>query len=91
MEEIAQNFYISPSNLHKIFKEQTGETINSFIINERMKMARVMLEKGIKIGDIAEKLNYCNTQYFIRQFKMYHGKTPKQFQVEYIGKSLLNN
>ncbi|NMB95953.1 MAG: AraC family transcriptional regulator, partial [Clostridiaceae bacterium] len=91
VEEIAHNFYISPSYLHKIFKEETGETINNFIINERMKMARVMLKKGVKIGDIAEKLNYCNTQYFIKQFKMHHGMTPKQFQVEYIGNSLLEN
>lgn len=81
LTKIAGVFYISTSQLSKIFKEGTQVTLNEYIIQVRIDRAKQLLLKGMKVTDVTMALGYSSSAYFIRQFKKTVGMTPKQYQV----------
>ena len=79
LSSIADNFHISAPYLSKIFKEESGQNLNQFITEVRMKKAIYFLENSDrKIADIAELVGYDDVNYFIKVYKKVTGKTPAQ-------------
>lgn len=76
---------ISDSNrsyLCKLFKEQTGKSINKFIIEKRIDVAKnMLLTEKFSISDIALTLYFPSQSYFCKVFKQYTNLTPKAFIV----------
>lgn len=84
-EKLAEQFYISPSQIRKIFKDEMGITIKEFIDNARMNRAKELLQNtDIRIADIATKVGYVSIHTFARAFKTALGKTPGQYRSEHI-------
>ncbi|SDO04327.1 two-component system, response regulator YesN [Paenibacillus sp. yr247] len=78
--ELAENVYISRNYLSQIFKNATGETINNYIIRVKMEKAKVLLlERKLKIYEVANHVGYNNIPYFSTTFKKYFGITPAEF------------
>lgn len=76
---IAESFHISAPYLSKIFKEESGQNLNQFITEVRMKKAQYILENSDrKIAEIAEMVGYDDVNYFIKVYKKMTGKTPAQ-------------
>ena len=81
LEDLAGRFFFSPYYLARKFKEETGYTINQYIINRRMGEAeRMLVFENHSIKDIAKKTGYTNIQYFYATFKKYTGCTPTEFK-----------
>ncbi|NQX61038.1 helix-turn-helix transcriptional regulator [Paenibacillus qinlingensis] len=81
LTEIASEVFMSPTYICAVFKRETGQTINEFIIVIKMNYAKKMLESTkLKIMDISEDLGYENSQYFSYSFKKYLGETPQQYR-----------
>ena len=79
--DIANEVYMSPNYICSVFKKETGETINEYLMKVKMEAARDMLKNTrMKILEIAEKLGYENPHYFSYSFKRYTGQTPQQFR-----------
>lgn len=81
LSELAYNVGMTPNYLNKIFKYRTGDTVNKFIINERMKLAATLLEEGrVKSYAIAESLGYDNYANFVNMFKKNYGMSPNEYR-----------
>lgn len=81
VRQIADNVYLSPTYLCYLYKKKTGQTLNQFILDSRMKKAKsLLLDTNIKIGDIAASLGYSNQNYFARLFASCYGATPSSFR-----------
>lgn len=80
-KKLAALVYLSPDYLSHVFSERTGESLSTFILNERIKKAKELLLFSQKsIRDIALSSGFPNISYFSRQFKSLTGKTPQEFR-----------
>ena len=71
----------SKSYLSKLFHEQTGDTIASFAVRQKIKRAKQLIRDGnLNFAQISDKLSFDNPQYFSRVFKRVTGMTPTEFK-----------
>lgn len=79
--DLAREFCGSRSHLYRAFVERTGFSPQQFVIDVRMRHARMLLtESDNSIGWIAEQLGYRDLFFFSRQFKQLHGCSPSAFR-----------
>lgn len=78
--EIAQYFYLAPEYVSKVFKKNTGEGIKDVIARYRIEEAKILLERGERVSEVAQKVGFDNFTYFSTMFKKYTGITPNQFR-----------
>jgi AraC-like DNA-binding protein/mannose-6-phosphate isomerase-like protein (cupin superfamily) len=84
LEELSNRFYFSPFYLSRKFKEQTGYTINQYVIHRRIgESERMLLFEDFSIKEIAQRNGYSNLQHFYAAFKKYTGFTPNEFKELY--------
>ncbi len=81
LEELAENFHLSPPYLSKYIKEHGGITFQETVKKARMKKARAMLkETNRTVESIAADVGYETVEHFNRLFKKNYGMTPVQFR-----------
>lgn len=81
LEELAENFHLSPPYLSKYIKEHGGVTFQETVKKARMKKARTMLkETNRTVESIAADVGYETVEHFNRLFKKSYGMTPVQFR-----------
>lgn len=81
LESISGMLFFSPNYVRQIFKHVTGENFMAYLIRRRMETAReLLLNKAIKIQDIASMTGYSNQRYFASCFKKYYGCTPTEYR-----------
>jgi AraC-like DNA-binding protein len=80
IDAIAKMAYVSKSNFFKMFKQELGLSPNEFIIKERIKKAKELLNQQNSVSETAFSTGFSDTNYFIRVFKQMEGVTPKIFQ-----------
>jgi AraC-like DNA-binding protein len=80
IDAIAKMAYVSKSNFFKMFKQELGISPNEFIIHERIKKAKELLNQKKSVSETAFSTGFSDTNYFIRVFKQIEGVTPKIFQ-----------
>lgn len=81
--ETARRFFLNPSYLSSLFKKETGISYKTFVQNLKMERARYLLAfSGKKIAEIAEQLNFTDTEYFRKTFKAATGVSPARFDYE---------
>lgn len=79
--EIADHEFVSVSTLTKIFKEQTGKTVGSYIDDLVIYSAqRKLLRTDMPINEVSEKLGFCDQFYFSRYFKKQCGESPIKYR-----------
>lgn len=72
----------SKSYLSKLFREQTGETIASFAVRQKIKLAKHLIREGNdNFTQISDRLSFDNPQYFSRVFRRVTGMTPTEFKL----------
>lgn len=80
LSDICRALGYSKSYLSKLFREQTGESIASFAIKNKIKKAKQLIREGnMNFSEISDKLAFDNPQYFSRVFKREAGVTPSEF------------
>ncbi|HEY4536905.1 MAG TPA: response regulator [Erysipelothrix sp.] len=81
IKDIAEEVFLTPQYLCKIFKEETGHTINSYITDLRMEKAKeLLLNRNLKLYEVAAQLGYRDANYFARVFKRNFGMNPSEFR-----------
>lgn len=82
--DIAEAIYLNKDYLNRVFKKAHGISISQYMIQERMKLAGILLsDEANTVNDVAEKAGYNNYPYFASSFKKYYGCTPSQYQKEH--------
>ena len=78
LRDVAKAVGYSPAYLTDLVRRETGQTVNQWIIEYRLtKASSLLLETDQSVSQIAEIVGYQNIHYFFRQFRRYHGTTPK--------------
>ena len=80
LEETALHFGYSVSNLQKIFKAVTGESI--IVYFNKLKLAeakRLISQTNMNFSQISSYLGYSTSNYFSRIFKATVGLTPTEY------------
>ncbi|WP_139903170.1 response regulator transcription factor [Clostridium thermarum] len=81
LQSISENTYLTPNYICTIFKNNTGKTINKYILQYRISKAKEMLrDRKMKINDIAAKVGYSDGNYFTKTFKKETGLTPSEYR-----------
>lgn len=71
---IAGKFYLNPSYLSRIFRQETGQTLTEYISKARMDLAvRLLNETDLKAYEIADRIGIQDPHYFSICFKKYTG------------------
>lgn len=76
---IARKFYISPKNLYRIFKKETGLSPGRYISARRIIKAKLFLSGGCSAAEAAEKVGYRDYSVFYRNFVRATGTAPSDF------------
>jgi len=78
---LAAVVYLNPDYLSHTFKNETGQSLINFIIEERIAEAkRLLTGNEMSIRDIAITCGFQSISYFSRQFKKSTGMTPREFR-----------
>ena len=81
LEALAAQVYLSPGYLSTLFKEETGESLVSFINRTRIDKSReFLLEKKYTLLDVAQMCGFEDQNYFARVFKKQVGVSPKKYR-----------
>ncbi|NMO79866.1 helix-turn-helix transcriptional regulator [Niallia alba] len=84
LDIIADRLHYNPNYLSSVFKKEYGENFVDYLMGFRLQKAKSLLqETNIPIKEIAKKLQYRNSQNFIRFFKKKVGMTPGDYRKQY--------
>ena len=80
LDQIAENMYLSPFYISRIFKGETGNTPIRHLINLRLEKAKELLEEGYQgsIQEVAALVGYDDAYHFSKLFKKRYGISPSQ-------------
>ena len=86
---VADLFHYNSAYLGKTFKLQTGEFFNVYLHQVRIKKAKKLLKnKRYKVYEVSQLVGYSNSDYFYKNFRLYEGISPKEFQMKNNKKSI---
>ncbi len=81
--EIAEEFFLTPDYLAKLYKSKTGVTIKGYINEYRINKAKDLLNTSdINISEIAIAVGFDNLSYFSTIFKKAVGLSPSEYRGE---------
>ena len=81
IDDIGKELLISHSYLCRIFRNFSSVTINQYLIEVRMREARLLLDKNeSSIKNVAFAVGYNDYSYFSKEFKKLFGITPGQYR-----------
>ena len=78
--DIAAQLHLDRRYLTRIFKEQTGLSIQQRLIAVRLEAADRHLAQGYSVQDTARLCGYEDSSNFSRLYKKHRGRSPKQFR-----------
>lgn len=81
--QVAEHVYVNPEYLSRLFKKETGFSVNDYIIFEKLKVAKALLkDTHIPVSIVASKIGYSNFSYFSQVFKKHTGISPVEYRNE---------
>jgi YesN/AraC family two-component response regulator len=83
LRKLSEKYYISPSYLSWLFKQETGTTLTDYINVQRVRCAaRQLIATNSSISMIAAEVGIMDVNYFSKIFKKNIGVTPTQYRRE---------
>ena len=78
---VAQDFFLNPSYLSRIFKQATNMTFVEFLTKIRMEKAiKLLKETDLKVYQIGERVGITDPHYFSICFKKYTGMSVNDYR-----------
>lgn len=74
----ADKYQVSVSYLSQIFKREKGIGLLDYVNQVRYKKAKILLNKGMSVQEIAQRVGFATTQPLRRVFLQFEGVTPSQ-------------
>ncbi len=80
-EDLTKIAAMSPSTLHRTFKQATGLSPIQYHLHKRIARACTLIqERDLSMAEVGEACGFADANYFSRQFKKVMGTSPKQYQ-----------
>lgn len=80
LPSLATRMGISDRHLRRVFEEGLGISPKDWLRQLRMVAARSLLREGSPIKEVAIDLGFTNSSMFSREFQLFHGVKPTDFQ-----------
>ena len=78
---VAEELNVSPSTLRKRFQADTGMPLGAYLDTQVYRHAAgLLMNSDLQVGEIADRLGFCDQFYFCRFFKRFEGMTPSKFR-----------
>ncbi|MNO29449.1 HTH-type transcriptional activator Btr [compost metagenome] len=92
-EMLAEQVFLNPDYLSRIFKKETGYSISEYILFERISRAKELLaQTDVTISAIATSVGYTNFSHFAKIFKKYAGMGPTEYRTQFeLGLNIMQN
>lgn len=79
---LAEEVYLNPTYLGRIFKETTGESFSSYLIRLRIEKAKqLLMNPALKIYEVCAQIGYSDPAHFTHVFKKSLGITPQEYKM----------
>ncbi len=79
LEVLAQIVNVSPSHLHRLFKQATGMAPHQYLISLRVNRAKeLLLTRRFSVNQVAAEVGFADQSHLHRHFKRAFGVTPKK-------------
>ena len=78
IETLARKYYLSKYHMMRKFKDETGYTIHSYIVNKRLLLARTRIGEGVPVLKAAQLSGFSDYTTFSRAYKKQFGTAPSQ-------------
>ena len=83
LEDVANELFISSSQLNRILKKQIGETFLQLVTKRKMeKAAELLHDPQYKVYQVGERLGYKTPRHFSKLFQNFSGYYPNQYRNE---------
>lgn len=80
-EDIAGHFNLNPSYLSQLFRKMSGRTLQDYILECRINMAKTLLRNtNLTMKEIAVRCGFSGEVYFVRRFREIVGIPPGRFR-----------
>jgi len=83
-KHLQEQFGYSKRHSSRIFKEETGFTIQEFLLEKRIKTACDLLANtDLRTKEVAQRVGFSDVSYFCRVFRTHTLCTPRNFQMQH--------
>ncbi|MEN2401386.1 AraC family transcriptional regulator [Flavobacterium sp. MC2016-06] len=83
-KKISDHFGISLNYLSSYFKKQTGETLQEYISNYKLRLIEArLLNTDMRINEIADELNFSDESHLNKVFRKHKGINPSEFRKKF--------
>ena len=76
MDVLAERFFISKFHMMRLFHQQTGFTIHTYLLQRRLLAARQLMEKGMRATEACYRCGFRSYSSFTRAYNKHFGTTP---------------
>ena len=84
IDELAKEAFYSPQHFRRLFKEETGVSLSSFMREQRINHAcDLLVESDLKVVRIMEQVGFNDAKSFYSAFHSLKGLTPAQYREKY--------
>lgn len=80
MSALCARIGVSERHLRRVFEDGIGISPKDWLRQERMVAARSLLREGSAIKEVASDLGFTTAKMFSRDFQLFHGVKPTEFQ-----------
>lgn len=81
LSDIAEYVNVVPTYLSSVFRRETGQTVNNYLVALRMRKAQELLSAtNLKVAEVAQAVGIRNTPYFSACFKKEVGLSPNDYR-----------
>ena len=79
LDALAERFFVSKYYLSHEFNRITGESVHRYILKKRLLIARQLLARGERPGQVWERCGFGDYTGFYRAFRAEYGSSPRDF------------
>ncbi len=76
IDSLAERFFISKYHMMRLFRQETGYTIHTYLCQRRLLNARTLMEKGMGATQAAYRSGFRSYSSFTRSYARHFGTTP---------------
>lgn len=80
LADTAHHFFISESTISQTFRKKMGVSFYRCVTQRRLIASKALIEKGIALESVAEKVGFADYSSFYRAFKQEYGISPRQYR-----------
>ena len=73
---LAERFYGSKYHMMRLFRQETGFTVHTYLLQRRLFFARELIEKGMRATEACYRSGFRSYSSFTRAYGRYFGTTP---------------